>query len=284
MSNASGLAGGERLRAAAEATASTKPGSVAGRAARLELFEAIRAGLGADLARWSRRLAVTMEPDECAAELWAQLLERPGEVRRLADQATLDPYAALWSAAAHEPKNGGQRPPGWLFVVGGGYDASRTPLEEWDEPANQDTDPYTLLDEDTLLTRVGVVVERILEVVLPRTPEGLRVPVTEGVRWMALRRIQWRNATAYVREAVEACAGLDEDQVRTLVGVVWGSNKRPDMSLFNLFRWDAAAAVVDHGAAYRSACLYRERISGWKKRQPGRAVVAGSRGMASVEV
>lgn len=215
-----------------------------------------------------------MEAEECAAELWSRLLEQPGELERLADDATADPCALLWSTAAHEPKNGGRRPPGWLFTAGGGYGSSQVPLKDWLEPADPGTDPYVQLDDGTTLTPVHIVVDRILDVLLCRTPEPLHESVTEAVLWMAERRIQWRHAPAYVRDAIDACPDLNEDQVRTLVAVIWGSNKRQDMSLFNLFRWDAAAVVAGHGAVYRSVCTYRERINGWKKRQSGTSSTA----------
>jgi len=274
MPEARPTASADRVRAAAAAMAA-EPGS---RAGRNELFHAIRESIGDDLARWSRKLATPMDSVECASVLWEQLLERPVDLSMLATATR--PVAWLWKAAAHEPTAGVQRPNGWLFDYAGGY--ARTgaaSILDWDGMASDVALVATGMSEACGdgkaegggdLTAIQAVIQRILDVLLCRTPEHLHAPVTEAVEWMAVRRIQWRNATAYVSDASAAVPGLTEEQVRTVLAVVWGSSKRKDMSLFNLFRLDGTANIVDHGPVYRSASLYMARMHGWKKRTDSR--------------
>ncbi len=253
---------GERLRAAAAAmrVADTPR-------ARVALYDAIRDALGDDLARWSRReLGFPMEPDEVAAALWTGLMS-PGpteecQIERLASVDTVNPVGWLRALATRQPVGCSA---GWLRRDGG-HALERTANEDTLAVMSlDDCDPYDQLD--VCLTPVPEVLSRLLEALLPRTPEPMRASVTAALRWMVHARIDWYDTSQYIRDLRAAVPALEEDQARNLIGVVWGSKKRPDMSLFNLFRWHAEADLVDHGAAYRSAATYMQLMHGWIKRR-----------------
>lgn len=264
------VAPAERLRTAAAGVAHDGRS----RAAMLELFLAIREAHGDGFARWSRKLASPLDAFECAAVVWERLMARPSELAMLAEAA--DPCAWLGKAATHEPTAGEQRSNGWLFDYADGYGTSRATIEEWDEPPALGTDLFARLhdEEERVWDPLTVIEQRVLGVLLVRTPPALREAVSTVVPWMVDNPLSRRAAKAYVARVVELFPVLSEDEVRNLVTVVWGPDKRKDMSLLGLFARDRDANIIDHGPVYRAVTMYRQRMHGQAKRPDPRKIAA----------